>query len=514
MTAYPNQPSSHFAEAQLIFDAVQSQLSSAEAMTSTHEQIETLVEHEGSEILRCLLQAHLQLRADAEREREAPDAADGAARPHRRDSQRTVASLFGDCVVRRIDFSGRGVKGGLRPLDAELNLPADMYSFGLRKRAAMLAMDVSYDSSTAKFQALIRRGIGKRQLEELAVRAAADFETFYDQRQKLASNCNRSETSDKLLVLTSDGKGVVMRPEGLRPATAKKAAAASRKLQSRLSPGEKANRKRMAEVAAVYDLEPMPRTADDVMPPEKRTPEEAASRPKRPRPQDKRVWASLERSLADVVGECFDEALSRDPQRQRTWVYLVDGNNHQIDTAKSLAAQHNVDLTIIVDFIHVLEYLWKAAWCFHGNGDESVDAWVRVRARSILAGKASDVAAGIRRSATLRGLSDKERGRADACADYLINKRAYLRYDVALAAGLPIATGVIEGACRHVVNDRLGITGARWGLPGAEAILRLRALRSSGDFEEYWQLHVRNEQARNHLVNYATTQRLALKLAA
>jgi len=514
MTAYPNQPSSHFAEAQLMFDAVQTQLSSTEAMTSTHDQIEALIEHEGAEILRCLLQAHLQLRADAEHERRPPDAKDGALRPLRRNSQRTIASLFGDCIVTRVDFAGRGVKGGLRPLDAELNLPADMFSFGLRKRAAMLAMDVSYDSSIAKFQAMTTRGVSKRQLEQLAVRSAMDFEAFYEQRQRLASVRSVSENSAKLLVLTSDGKGVVMRPEGLRPATAKKAAAASHKLQSRLSPGEKSNRKRMAEVAAVYDLEAVPRTIDDVMPAEKRSAEETAKRPKRPRPKDKRVWASLKKSLAEVVSDCFDEASSRDPQRQRTWVYLVDGNKQQIEVAEKLAAQHGVSLTIIVDFIHVLEYLWKAAWCFHEKGDESVEQWVRVRARSILAGKASDVAGGIGRSATLRNLSEKQRERADACVKYLINKRQYLRYGEALAAGLPIATGVIEGACRYVVNDRLGITGARWGLPGAEAILRLRALRSSGDFEEYWGLHVRNEQERNHLSNYAPAQRLTLKLAA
>ena len=127
------------------------------------------------------------------------------------------------------------------------------------------------------------------------------------------------------------------------------------------------------------------------------------------------------------------------------------------------------------------------------------------RAVRILEGHSSDVAAGIRRSATLRGLKPKNRKAADSCANYLLKKKDLLRYDVFLAAGSPIATGVIEGACRHLIKDRLDITGARWSVPGAEAVLRLRSLRSSGDFEEYWNFHLRQEWERNHLSRYPET---------
>ena len=129
----------------------------------------------------------------------------------------------------------------------------------------------------------------------------------------------------------------------------------------------------------------------------------------------------------------------------------------------------------------MLEYLWKAAWCFYAEGDPAVEAWVQDKARAILAGRAAKVAGAIRRQATNAKLEPTRSTGADTCARYLTNKAPYLDYPTALTSGWPIATGVIEGACGHLVKDRLDITGARWGLPGAEAILKLRAVRSNGD---------------------------------
>jgi hypothetical protein len=145
----------------------------------------------------------------------------------------------------------------------------------------------------------------------------------------------------------------------------------------------------------------------------------------------------------------------------------------------------------VLDLIHVIEYLWKAAWDFFETGDEAAEAWVRERVGLILRGKSSDVAAGMRRSATMRGFDPDRRKKVDKSCDYLIGHRAMMRYDKYLADGLPIATGVIEGACRHLVQDRMDVTGARWGLEGAEAVLRLRSLQASGDLKEYWSFHQR-----------------------
>jgi hypothetical protein len=117
----------------------------------------------------------------------------------------------------------------------------------------------------------------------------------------------------------------------------------------------------------------------------------------------------------------------------------------------------------------------------------------------------SSVAAGMRRNATLGGMKAGERKAIDTCAKYLLNHRQYLRYDHYLANGYPIATGVIEGACRYLFKDRMDITGARWGLETAEVVLKARALRTSDDLDAYWTFHERAEHSRNHLDQYQGT---------
>ena len=148
----------------------------------------------------------------------------------------------------------------------------------------------------------------------------------------------------------------------------------------------------------------------------------------------------------------------------------------------------------------------SAAWSLHDEGDPEAEKWVHRHARDILTGKATRAAENIRRAATTAGLDPSQRAGADACATYLTNKSPYLDYPTALSNGWPIATGVIEGACRHLVKDRMDITGARWGLPGAEAVLKLRAIVSNDDFDAYWHYHLAQEHRRVHLQRYADDQ--------
>ena len=182
---------------------------------------------------------------------------------------------------------------------------------------------------------------------------------------------------------------------------------------------------------------------------------------------------------------------------------LVDGNQHQIGCIEAQAEQRKVKVTFVVDLIHVLEYLCGAVWCFFAEGDPAAEAWIRERALAALEGGPREVAAGIRRRATTARLPKPKRKNADQCAKYLVNKAAYLDYPTALAAGWPIATGVIEGTCRYLVADRMDITGARWSVDGAEAVLKLRALRCNGDFDSYYRWHLDQEQQRVHASRYA-----------
>ena len=219
-------------------------------------------------------------------------------------------------------------------------------------------------------------------------------------------------------MLTFDGKGIVMLPDALRPATAKAAAAAENKLATRLSPGEKNGRKRMAELACVYDAAPVPRTPGDVIstPAQKRrkkkaqaTAPEGKGKPREPQARGKWLTASVTDDIPAVIAAAFDEAERRDPWHKRERAVLIDGNNTQIEAVTAEAGSRGVPVTIVIDFIHVLEYLWKAAWSFFEKGEPASEEWVADQARKILRGKSAQVAAGIRRRATTYGYSPAER---------------------------------------------------------------------------------------------------------
>lgn len=484
-----------FAAAEEKFAELVAQLCAEESSRMTHSELESLIAEEGREIHRRLLQGHLDLRAAQERVQRSVRGADGLERTHHRHRGRGLLTMFGLVTVMRMTYGARG-RSSLSPLDRSLNLPPELYSHGLRRLGAIEAARGSFDATVEAIERNTGTKVQKRQAEQLVERAALDFDAFYDRPE--AAEAAASEKD--LLVLSLDGKGIVMRRQQLREATRKAAENQQHKLDRRLSKGEKRDRKRMATVAAVYDLTPQARRPQDVLG-ELRAVRDACK--PRPRAQNKRVWASVEKSAEAVTSEVFEEARRRDPKLRRRWVVLVDGDRHQISRVRAEAKHRGVEVTLVVDFIHVLEYLWDAAWCFFDEGNKDAERWVTERAFAVLQGRSSDVAAGIRRSATLRELPADEREGADDCADYLIAKRSMLRYDRYLRQGLPIATGVIEGACRHLIVDRMDITGARWSVRGAEAILRLRSLRSSRDFDDYWRFHLDAEHARNHASRYA-----------
>jgi hypothetical protein len=340
--------------------------------------------------------------------------------------------------------------------------------------------------------------IAKRQIEELSVRAAYDFDAFYELRT------HADAASDELLVISTDGKGIVMRHEDLRESTRRRAEHCVHKLQTRLTQGEKADRKRIAQVATVYSVARWERTASDVM----HTMRDETVESNRPRPTCKRVWASIEKHSGTVIREAFQEAQRRDPEHCRRWVALVDGDRGQIRAVKAEAKRIGVKVTIIVDVVHVLEYLWLAARALFGGSTPEAESWVGDRLMSLLTGRrGGEVARTIRQWALRRedALNDVARKAIAKACTYLANRSRtrLMRYGDALRDGLPIATGVIEGACRYLVKDRMDRTGARWSLEGAEAVLRLRALRASNDFDDYWDFHLACERQRTHSARYA-----------
>lgn len=484
-----------FARARAHAARVEGILTSDEMIRKPHSDLEEMLEEQGKEWARLMLEENLRLRAQLEK-RTTVVGADGVERESARESERHLETLLGRVPVPRLAYQAPGTTD-LHPMDAALNLPREMFSHGIRRIVAKEAARSSFDEVVETVRDFTGASIAKRQVEELAIRAAQDFDAFYEQRAAAR------DPKDDLLIISTDGKGIVMRHEDLRESTRRAAEKKGRKLETRLTPGEKSNRKRMAQVATVYSIAPFPRGPADILH-TLRDPDEVDA--KRPRPTDKRVWASVEKSARTVIREAFAEALRRDPEKTRRWVVLVDGEPKQLRAVKAEARRAGVKVTILADIVHVIEYVWGAARALFGESNAKAEKWVSDRLLALLTGRTGgDVAKTIRWwQARDKKLDDSAHAAIDKACEYLADRTRtrLLRYQDALRDGLPIATGVIEGACRYVVKDRMDRTGARWSLTGAEAVLRLRAIRASKDFDAYWAFHLERDRERNHASRY------------
>jgi hypothetical protein len=358
-----------FAESRKCFGELEDWMASAGAAGLQHGELEEQLEVRGRELLRRLFQDRLDLTAAQEERRHDVTGEDGVVRTRaERGRTRPLVTKFGQVTVSRIAYRSPG-RRNVHPADAALNLPEEKHSHGLRKMTAIEAARGSMEAAGAAITRATGVTIGKRQLEELARRCAAHVEAFYlwrvvspapDYLWRVVSPA----PDDHALVLTFDGKGIVMLPGALRPATAKAAASAEGRLATRLSPGEKNGRKRMAELACVYDAVPVPRTPEDIIstPAQKRRKKKAQARkakakgkPREPQARGKWLTASVTDDIPAVITAAFGEAERRDPAHRRTWVVLVDGNNTQIEAVTAEAARRGITVTIIIDFIHVLE---------------------------------------------------------------------------------------------------------------------------------------------------------------
>jgi len=497
VTAAELEDGAPFEAARAIGRSLEDRLSSEEAMKKTHSDLEEMVSKAGTEWMRAMMAEHLELRARAEARLGEVRDAKGDEHRRTRESERHLETIFGRVAVPRLAYQKPGA-ADLHPMDASLNLPKEVFSHGIRKMVARDAVRMSFEDVVDQVEERTGASIAKRQVEELTVRAAQDFEAFYERKAE------EQASSQDLLVLSTDGKGIAMRHEDLREGTRRAAEAKVKTLETRLSPGEKRQRKRMAQVAAVYTIPPFVRSAADVIHTMR---DKAKVDAKRPRPVHKRVFASVEKTQARVIAEMFDEAERRDPEHARRWVALVDGERNQLRSVRAEARKRGVELTIVVDVVHVLEYLWAAARALFEGTNADVEGWVSQRLLALMSGRSGgDVSRTIRWwEKRAKGLTKERKAAVTKTCRYLSNRSraTCLRYADALRDGLPIATGVIEGACRYLVGDRMNRSGARWSLTGAEAVLRLRAIVASDDFEAYWAFHLEREHERNHAVRYA-----------
>src|SRR5580692_11098915 len=381
------------------FSQMESWLASSDALQLPLHQIESQQQAKGREVQRLLLQAHLHHRGNGDMgpalQLQQPDGA--VVYSHRRLSTRSLTTVFGTVQLVRMRYS-RPSGPSIFPLDQALALPARSFSYELQRRLVKAAVQNPFLESVQTIAELAGVGVSKRSLEEILPDAARDFDAFYQQRSVVTA-------TGSILVAAVDGKGIPMvKPCGAQP-------------RARLTKGQKANKKRMATVATVFTRAPWVRTPqqviDSLFPISRPASGEA---PPPPRPENKRVWASLLKGKTAVIEEVAKEMDRQDPARSTTRLALTDG-----ERALQIRVDQKLKVPLILDLMHALEKLWKAAYVFHPEGSLEADLWVLDRTLRILSGDVGQVVKGLRQSITKRGLSGPKRKTLNAVANYLCN---------------------------------------------------------------------------------------------
>ena len=491
-------PTVNFSQAHFAFRQLEAWLTSGEANLASEAQVEEQILQRGREVLRLLLQAHLRQRGPGDvgpalRVFSPPSATpgdncaargtgDGVRHGEKRPHDRTLHTALGEVNLCRTAYVAPGF-ASIHPLDEQLRLPERSFSHPLQERLVGYAVQGPFAEAVHNVEQATGVRLSKRSAEQVVQEATADFQAFY-QQQALAD----PQQGGPIVVTGIDCKGVPMiKPEQ----TLRKV---------RRCKGDKKHKKRMATVATVRTQQRRVRTPQEVVESLFRTtPKQKQPRIRRKSPlpvEHKRVWADLLASKDEVIASVAEEVKRVDPQGGKTHVALCDGERAL--QRRILPALLGVVPTVllILDLLHVLEKLWKAAHCFYPEGSEEATAWVRKQALRVLQGEVSQVIKGMRLSATKRGLSGQKRQTVDKVAKYLRRNRKYMKYDEYLRQGLPIASGCVEGACKNLIKDRMERSGMRWSLEGAEAMIQLRSLYLSGDLDDYWDFHLEQEHRR------------------
>jgi hypothetical protein len=400
---------------------------------------------------------------------------------------RPYLSIFGEVPIERVGYGDDRLDAA--PLDARLHLPRRQYSHLLQKWLGAFVIDDAHAEAVRKLEVILGITIPVKASEDLNREQASDVELFQDRLP-----VPEPSQEGPLVVVTADCKGVPLIRSALTAAESEEAAQetpTTSEPHHRRGKGEKANKKRMAAVGAVYTIDPFVRTTDEVIDELQR--KKAGKR--RPRPRHKRVRADLLLGKVALLLWLADELCRRNPEGTKPVVFLSDGERALHDRQREYLPEN---VTCILDLLHVMERLWKVAWCLFDETTQRARAerWVEDRLRMLLDGKVGLAIGGLRQTLTKRKLRGSRRKAVREVINYFDRNRRRMRYDEYLAAGYPIGSGVIEGACRHLVKDRLERAGMRWHPDGAQAMLDLRATYLNGEWEAFWSYHVEQEDDR------------------
>ena len=420
-----------------------------------------------------LLQLFFVTRAAA-RPRQPVQSPDGTRLTYHDRRPTTYRSVFGRMVFARHAFTAPG-QPVVCPLDAALSLPARCYSDLLREWMSYSATDASYRESQTALERILGQSLSLQAFETTAAEATVDATDFFEQPPA----ANTGTDAGPILVAQADGKGVpvVAGQLTVRPA--------------RRSKGHPPAMKE-AIVTALYTIAPYPRGPDAIV---AALLHEVQARPEpstsRPQPVAKELRASLDGKEA-ALRRLAVRAGQRDHATIQHRVALTDG-------AEALQEQVRTQLpayTRILDIIHAVEYLWGAANGLLGERHPDRIAWMRQHLTLLLTGQTTALIAALQQAAADPTLPTAQQQAVLRTVGYYQRNLPYMRYDAYLAHGWPIGTGIVEGACGHVVKDRMQQAGMRWTLAGAQAVLDLRAVRLNGDWDAYWQFHRQRQHRR------------------
>jgi len=416
----------------------------------------------------------------------------GQELPYHCDTERVYFSIFNKVFIERPYFYKQGV-GTQTPLDAELGLGDDSYSDLLRETTEYLAVYHVYGGSNADFMdRLFGFSLSTRALQQNVAEDAESVEAYYAQK---SPPCPESEA--EILVIQADGKGVPMVLEQDEVPEA----------QVRLGKGQKHGHKKEAIVTTVYTIKAAPRTPTEVIASffKENQPKERLK--KDSKPQNKHIWATLDGK--DIALSRLTKQVSlREGAHILYRVALCDG----CEALQSRLVLQFQGFTLILDFMHANEYLWDAANSLLGEGSEQRLEWVKSRTLQILSGQTEQVIAELRRIAKNKKTKVAQRTQLNKTANYFERNLPYMDYQTYLSNGYPIASGAIEGACRHFVKDRFELSGMRWLQTGAENLLRLRAVAENNDWDAYYAY--RREQRQLRLYGQSVPNMQALESQA
>ena len=475
--AVPTPLPSTIPTARQTFGDLERWLGSPFAGTLDLRAVEREQERRGRELLRRLLQDYLDHRGPGDVgpglwAREAQGRTVGCT--HKRLHTRRLISLFGPVYLRRMGYGGRGIPS-IHPLDALLQMPARSYGYELQRRLLLGVVQGPFDEAIRNVAEFTQVRIPKRSAEQILQDASDGFDDFYRSRRT-----GPVAGEGPIVVGAIDCKGIPM----------VKTHSIARKV--RLGKGEKRQKKRMATVAAVFTQSRRIRTPAEVVKSLFEEEKTTRSSAKLARPERKRVWASLLDGKDLVIQSAWTEMKHRDPDQQKEWVVVTDGERALQIRVCNLFPK----AWIILDLLHVLEKLWMVSHTLHPEGSEQAREFVRQRIERILEGGVSQAVKGLRQTATKRKMRGVRAKIVTGVAKYLYRNRSRMRYDEYLKRGFPIASGTVEGACKNLIKDRMERSGMRWTELMGEAMLRMRAVYLSGDFEAYWDFHVDQEQSR------------------